>query len=156
VSTVIEIGGNEFRFCAAHTGMHVDGLEPLHGHTFMVVMRLAGDVNAAGMVSDFGRLKAGLRQAIAPLRGRTLVATEDADIGVQAGNGRVRFGDGHKHYDLPAGDVVLLPIVNTTTEAIAKYLLDQIAVDHDQGLAWAELTLAEAPGVAATVRRDLP
>jgi len=126
VSTVIEIGRGEFTFCAAHTGLHADGFEPLHGHTFVVTVRLAGEINPAGMVTDFGPVKAALREAITGLRRRTLVATRADGVMVDVGGGRVGFGYGDKHYDLPASDVALLPLVNTTTEAIAGYLLDQL------------------------------
>jgi len=156
VIAMIEVGRGEFTFCAAHTGLHADGFEPLHGHTFSVELRLAGQVDAAGMVTDFGPVKAALREAIKPLRRRTLVATRAAAAPVETGDDGVRFGFGGKRYELPAEDVALLPLVNTTTEAIAAYLLDQLdSVLRQPGVAWAELSVAEAPDVAATVRREL-
>ena len=157
MSAVLEIGRGEFGFCAAHTGLHADGFEPLHGHTFTVVLRLGGDLAAHGMVTDFGPVKAALREVIAPLRRRTLVATAVQDVTVQTRDGRVRFGHGDKFYDLPAGDVALLPTVNTTTEALAAYLLEQVigVIGQCVGVDWMELTLAEAPDVAAAVRLDL-
>lgn len=105
---------------------------------------------------DFGSVKAALRKAIAPLSRRTLVAARADGVPVIVHDGRVRFGHGDKHYDLPEGNVVLLPLPNTTTEAIAAHLLDQLDVAlHQPGLAWAELTLAEASDITATVRREL-
>jgi hypothetical protein len=84
-----------------------------------------------------------------------LVAAESEPLPAVAG-GRVRFGDSNRHYDLPETDVVLLPVGNTTTEAIANYLLDQVLAGLDPSpLTYAELTLAESPGVAATVRKQL-
>lgn len=154
MNALVEIGGGEFSFCAAHTGLHEDGFEPLHGHTFTVTLRLAGPVDARGMVADFGPLKAALRRAIAPLRRRTLIATAVSEAPVTVDGQRVRFGDVDKHYDLPAGDVALLPLANTTTEAIAEHLLSQVCVGV-AGLDWIELTLAEAPDVAVTIRRTL-
>jgi 6-pyruvoyl-tetrahydropterin synthase len=154
VSAVIEIGRGEF--CAAHTGLHAEGFEPLHGHTYSVVLRVGGEVDALGMVTDFGPVKAALRQAVAPLRRRTLVAAA-GDVQVDTCGGRVRFGRGGRWYDLPGADVALLPVVNTTTEAVAAYLLGQVetTLAGQPGLAWAQLRLAEAPGVAVAVRREL-
>lgn len=156
MTAVLEIGRGEFTFCAAHTGLHRGGFEPLHGHTFVVTVRVAGKIDTAGMVTDFGVVKTALRDAIAPLRRRTLVATQADGVEVQTTAGQVRFGHDGKYYDLPAGDVALLPLANTTTEALAAYLLDQL--DHvlpQPDLEWVELTLAEAPDVAATVRKAL-
>lgn len=153
MKATVDIGKGEFTFCGAHTGLHAGGYEPLHGHTFILSLKLYGTVDAAGMVTDFGPVKAALRTAIAPLRRRTLVATLAEDPPVTATGGRIRFGDPAKYYDLPAADVALLPLTNTTTEAIAGYLADQIALALSD-VEEVELTLSEAPDVSVTVRRS--
>jgi 6-pyruvoyl-tetrahydropterin synthase len=157
MTAVVEIGHGEFTFCAAHTGLHAGRFEPLHGHTYRLVLRLSGSMSDAGMVVDFGPVKTALRAVIAPLRGRTLLAAHAPGTALRRDDGRVCFGDREKHYELPAGDVTMLPLANTTTEELARYLLDQLT-SQLLGLAdvgWVELTLAEAPDVAAVVRRDL-
>ncbi|MGC4886630.1 6-pyruvoyl trahydropterin synthase family protein [Micromonospora sp. DT227] len=149
---MIVLSGGEFSFCAAHAGLHADGYEPLHGHTFLVTLRLAGEPDDNGMVTDFGPVKTTLRRVIAPLRRRTLVAGGAADLDLSVPE-QVRFGD----YILPARSVTVLPLVNTTTEAIAGHLLDQVLLHAPMpGLHRAELELSEAPDVAANVRRRLP
>lgn len=40
--------------------------------------------------------------------------------------GQVITGCGGKHYSLPAEDVALLPVANTTTEALAAHLLSKV------------------------------
>jgi 6-pyruvoyl-tetrahydropterin synthase len=155
MAPVIEVGHGEFGFCAAHTGRHPDGYEALHGHTFNVVVRLCGHLDEHAMVTDFGAVKAAVRAATTRLHRRTLVAAGSDPPPSVAGE-RVRFGAGTKHYDLPDADVVLLPVANTTTEAIADCLLEQVLDSLGPlSLTYAELTLAESPGVAATVRRQL-
>ncbi len=155
MSVVVEVGPGGFGFCAAHTGRHAGRFEPLHGHMFQVRLRVCGQPDQAGMVMDFATLKAALRQAVGPLRRRTLLAAADADPADP--DGLVRFGDAVKRYALPAADLMLLPVGNTTTEELAGYLLDRLApvLSAAAGLVWAELVLAEAPGVAARVRRSL-
>ncbi|WP_246835184.1 6-carboxytetrahydropterin synthase [Micromonospora sp. MH33] len=121
----------------------------MHGHTFVVTLRLAGEPDDNGMVTDFGPVKSTLRRVIAPLRRRTLVAGRAADVDLSV-PARVGFGD----YVLPARAVTVLPVANTTTEAIAGHLIDQVLLHAPMpGLRWAELELAEAPDVSATVRR---
>ena len=151
MTAVLALSGGEFSFCAAHAGLHDYGYEPLHGHTFVATLRLAGEPDDNGMVTDFGPVKQALRRAIAPLRRRTLVARRTADIDLSAPD-QVRFGD----YTLPTRAVVLLPVANTTTEAIAGHILDQVLLHAPlPSLHWAEVELAEAPDVSATVRRLL-
>jgi 6-pyruvoyl-tetrahydropterin synthase len=170
-AAMLEIGGGEFTFCAAHAEVHPYGLEPLHGHTYVTVLRLSGQPSGqpdrlarapqiprrGGMANDLGPIKAALRASIAPLRRRTLVPTRSPDLPVAVGNGRVRFGPDDQYYDLPAGAVQLLPIDTTTTEALAAYLLAQTTADLDlSNLDWVELSLCEAPGVTAIVRQEFP
>lgn len=63
---------------------------------------------------------------------------------------------GGKSYVLPADDIVVLPLANTTTEVIAGYLLDHV-LPHLQGerLTTAELEVSEAPDTSATARVDV-
>jgi 6-pyruvoyl-tetrahydropterin synthase len=161
-STSIAIGGGEFSFCAAHAGLHDGEFEPLHGHTFSVTLRLTGTPNPAGMVADFGPVKAALREAIAPLRRRTLLPHRAPGVRITEGRDTVHVASPGKLYVFPLTDVVLLPVPNTTTEELAGYLLDAVLT----GLAGArspetgrwsavELDLAEAPDVGATVRADI-
>ena len=156
MASQIEVGGGgTFGFCAAHSGRHPDGYEALHGHTFDVVVRLGGRLDEHRMVIDFGAVKAAVRSVTQRLHRRTLVAAWSRPRPTVI-DGRVRFGDNVKHYDLPEGDVVLLAVANTTTEAIADYVLEQILSGIDLApLTFVELTLTERPGVAATVRREL-
>jgi len=150
--TVVEVGGGEFRFAAAHAGLHGGLFEPLHGHTFVASLRLYGLRDpVSGMLVDFAALKAALRMAIGPVRRRTLMPAGGAGIRVHAAQGRVVIEDGRRRFDLPAEDVVLLPVTNTSTEEIAGWLLDRTlaALGEVSGLSRAELMLAEAPGTAA-------
>lgn len=161
-STSITIGGGEFSFCAAHTGLHDGEFEPLHGHTFSVTLRLTGTPGPAGMVADFGPVKTALREALAPLRRRTLVARDVPGVRVTLGRDTVHMASRTKLYVFPLADVALLPVPNTTTEELAGYLLDAVltglvsACSSETG-GWRslELELAEAPDVRATVRADI-
>jgi 6-pyruvoyl-tetrahydropterin synthase len=139
-------------FCAAHTGLHDGEFEPLHGHTFAVTLRLSGNLDNNGMLAEFQLVKKALAEAIAPLRRRTLMPAHSAHGPRVPQDGQVSIAYGTKRYSLPAQDVTLLPVVNTTTEALAAHLLTQVlpTVRSEPGVARAELTLAEAPDTAAT------
>jgi 6-pyruvoyltetrahydropterin/6-carboxytetrahydropterin synthase len=151
--TEITIGGDgTFMFCAAHAGLHDGQLEPLHGHSYIVTLRLRGDLDPAGMVCDFSAVKTALAAVIKPLRRCTLMPARLPGGQCQQRDGQVIIDCGGKHYSLPASDVVLLPVANTTTEAIAAWLLGQLMPGLEApGIQRAELVLAEAPDTRVTV-----
>jgi 6-pyruvoyl-tetrahydropterin synthase len=157
VTTTIEIGW-EAAFSAAHAGLHDGVFEPLHGHTFGVMLRLTGNADAAtGMLIDFHSVKKALRAVIEPLRRRTLMPAAGEHSSIRREGESVRIVGGGKRYVLPATDVLVLPVANTTTEQIADYLLGQVlsVLGEQPRLHAAELTVAEAPDTAATVSRVL-
>lgn len=148
----VEISGGDFRFSAAHTGLHDGRFETMHGHTYIPKLTLTGVPDASGMVIDFRVVRAALRKAIAPLRSRTLLAGAAGPATPVYDGKSVRFTDGTKTYVLPAADVVALPMSNTTTEQIAAYLLAQVApAVVDSGVRLAVLELSESPGTTVTV-----
>jgi 6-pyruvoyltetrahydropterin/6-carboxytetrahydropterin synthase len=150
---MIAIGGDgTFAFCAAHAGLHDGELEPLHGHTFTVTLRLYGDPDEAGMVCDFTAAKSALAAAIAPLKRRTLMPAALPGGRCDRDGSQVVIECGSRLYSLPADDVVLLPVVNTTTEQLAAWLLSQVLPALGQpGLRRAELVLSEAPDTSVAV-----
>ncbi|MGH3779349.1 MAG: 6-pyruvoyl trahydropterin synthase family protein [Pseudonocardiaceae bacterium] len=151
--STIEIGRGEFVFSAAHAGLHDGEFEPLHGHTFQVTLRLSGIPADDGILIDFGEVKAALREAIAPLRRRTMMPGRAPEVLITSENNTVALVAGRKRYVLPAEDVVVLPLVDTTTEAIAGYLLDRaLPYLHGYGLTTVELEVSEAPDTSATAR----
>ena len=151
--TVITVGGDgTFAFSAAHAGLHGGQFEPLHGHSFTVTLRLHGDLDQAGMVCDFSAVKETLATVIAPLRRRTLMPARPPGGSCEREGGQIVSECGAKHYSLPAGDVVLLPVTNTTTEAIAGWMLGQLVPRLDApGVQLAELVLAEASDTSVVV-----
>lgn len=153
--TTIEVGRGEFGFSAAHAGLHDGKFEPLHGHTFQVTLRLSGTPADDGMLIDFGEVKAALREAIAPLRRRTMMPGRSPEVLITSENNTLSIVAGSKRYILPAEDVVVLPLANTTTETIADYLLERaLPYLHGYGLNTVELEVSEAPGISATARFD--
>ncbi|MGH3830111.1 MAG: 6-pyruvoyl trahydropterin synthase family protein [Pseudonocardiaceae bacterium] len=153
--STVEVGRGEFGFSAAHAGLHDGEFEPLHGHTFQVTLRLSGIPADDGMLIEFSEVKTALREAIAPLRRRTMMPGRAPEVLITSENNSVSIVAGRKRYVLPAEDVVVLPLVNTTTETIADYLLERVLPYlHGYGLSTVELAVSEAPDTSATTRFD--
>jgi 6-pyruvoyl-tetrahydropterin synthase len=153
----IEIGGGPFVFSAAHAGLHNGEFEPLHGHTFSPTVILTGGMDETGMMTDFHDVKKALANVIAPLRRRTLMPAQLPGGSCVTEDGQVFIECGAKRYSLPKEDVALLSVANTTTEAIAAHLLDQLVpyVRDEPGVDLIELRLSEAPDTMATASVDL-
>lgn len=151
----VEIGGEDFRFCAAHTGLHDGRFESLHGHTYIPVLTLHGRLDGAGMVMDFRAIKTVLREVILPLRSRTLLAGEATEVSLVRDGDTIQMSCGRKSYSLPAEDVVVLPVGNTTTEELAGYMLKRIVPKLNGSVRRVELRLLESPGTAVAVTADL-
>jgi 6-pyruvoyl-tetrahydropterin synthase len=153
--STVEVGRGELGFSAAHAGLHNGEFESLHGHTFQVILRLSGIPADDGMLIEFGEVKAALREAIAPLRRRTMMPGRAPEVLITSENNILSIVAGRKQYVLPAEDVVVLPLVNTTTEALTGYLLERVLPYlHGYGLTTVELEVSEAPDTSATARFD--
>jgi 6-pyruvoyl-tetrahydropterin synthase len=154
--TTLEMARTEFGFYAAHLALYNGEVEPLHGHTFQVALRVSGEPNSSGMVAEFSEIKPAMRDAVAPLRRRTLVPGQAPELRITPKNDSLSIICGRKRYLLPAEDVTVLPLVNTTLEALAGYLLSQVLPQLQRpGLVAAELGISELPGTSATARADL-
>jgi 6-pyruvoyl-tetrahydropterin synthase len=154
--TTLEMARAEFGFYAAHIALYNGEVEPLHGHTFQVTLRVSGEPDLSGTVAEFSKIKPAMRDAVAPLRRRTLVPGQAPELRIIPKNDSLSIACGPKQYLLPAEDVTVLPVANTTLEALAGYLLSQVLPQlQGAGLVAAELELSELPGTSATVRADL-
>jgi 6-pyruvoyltetrahydropterin/6-carboxytetrahydropterin synthase len=154
--TTLEMARPEFGFYAAHITVYNGEAEPLHGHTFHVTLRTSGEPDASGMVGEFSKIKPAMQSAVARLRRRTLVPGYAPELQITQNNNSLSIIAGRKQYVLPIEDVTMLPLVNTTLEALAGYLLGQLLPQlHTTGLVAAELRIAELPGTSATARINL-
>jgi 6-pyruvoyltetrahydropterin/6-carboxytetrahydropterin synthase len=154
--TTLEMTRAEFGFYAAHIALYNGEVEPLHGHTFQVTLRVSGEPDTSGMVAEFSEIRPAMRDAVAPLRRRTLVPGQAPELQITPNNDSLSIACGRKRYLLPTEDVTVLPLVNTTLEALAGYLLSQVLPQLQRtGLVVAELEISELPGTSATSRADL-
>jgi 6-pyruvoyl-tetrahydropterin synthase len=64
--TTLEMARAEFDFYAAHIALYNGEVEPLHGHTFQVTLRVSREPDTSGMVAEFSELKPAMRDAVAP------------------------------------------------------------------------------------------
>ncbi len=170
----IRVARELFKFSCAHMTVFPGGRkERLHGHNY--AMEIALDLRDAsfGSMVDFGALKAAGRALAERLRERLLLAAENPYLEVDRDAWRdawrddgpdhppeIEFRLAGKRYVLPREDVLLLPIDNVSTEALAGYAARSLAEELEPVLpagavAGIEVTVEESPGQGASCYRAL-
>jgi len=149
-TATLELARSDLGFSAAHFGV-IDGrAERLHGHNYRVSLRVRGAVRKDGSVIDFSVLKQLLRAACAELDERMLVPGAAPDVSVDEDGDAVTVRHQDRRYVFPAADVRLLPIVNTTCECLAAYLLDVLRSGLGHWPVRLEVRVEEIPGQGAS------
>ena len=123
----IEVAKDYFNFASAHFLIFANGRrEPLHGHNYQVSVAMEGELDRAGVVLDFITFKPLVKQVCDALDHRTLIQTSSSAIQVRKNAQEVEILYKKQKLVLPRGDVILLPIANTSTELLAEYIARQI------------------------------
>lgn len=110
-------------FSAAHFITYGGNIcERLHGHNYRVTAEVHGPLDENEYVLDFLVLRDTLRAIVAELDHHMLLPTGHPRIQVAAGNRSVEVTFEDRRWVFPRSDCILLPVANTTTELLARYL----------------------------------
>lgn len=148
------------KFSSAHFIAYHGFREALHGHNYQVSVRVEGGLGADGYVLDFGLVKQAARRICERLDERVLLPADSDCLSFSRSGGQVAvtYEDGAA-FSFPESDVAVLPIVHTSAEELARYLLAQLRGElpdlERRGVRWVEVGVAEAPGQIAYCRQDL-
>lgn len=119
----VRVAGESLRFSAAHFITFAEGaVEPLHGHDYRVAAEIAAPLGPNGYVIDFLAVERALKEMIHDLDHRTLIPERHPEFRVDVRASEIEVALGTRRWVLPREDCVLLPIPNTTAEAIAGHL----------------------------------
>ena len=151
----VEVASEFLRFGAAHFIAFPGFREPLHGHNYQMSVRVDAALNPDGYVIDFCRVKDVAEALCRELTERTIVPERSDCMRVEADGATVRItteeGD---QFVFPRKDCALLPIVHSSAEEIAAYLLGRVREALQKELAGRNVRaiavgVAEAPGQVA-------
>jgi len=125
----IVLSKEDFKFSAAHFTLFPDGsAELLHGHNYRVRVEISGSgLNEEGLLVDLETFKKNLRSRCARLDSVTLLPAESRRLRWSQEEGAVEVHCGERVYRFPADDVLLLPLVNTSIELLARMLWEELA-----------------------------
>jgi 6-pyruvoyltetrahydropterin/6-carboxytetrahydropterin synthase len=158
----IQVSRAEHKFSCAHMTVFPGGRkERLHGHNYTVSVALdLGGIAFAELI-DFGAIKREVAGLCAEWRERTLVAERNPETSVRRAGGELEVVVCGQRYVLPESDALLLPLDNTTVEALsalwAELLATRLAgVLRNSVAVGLEVRIEESPGQGASTYVQLP
>lgn len=141
----IRVEKEHLKFSAAHFLIFADGsAERLHGHNYRVAVELEAASLAHGVVADFRLVKQCLGAILAPLDERFLVPDLHPSLTIARDGDEITLRLGRRRYVLPADEVHVLPIPNTSSECLAEHLAAELLAmlrERAPGTSWARLTV---------------
>jgi len=123
----VRISKDTLVFSAAHF-ITYDGstCEPLHGHNYRVSAEVFGPLDENRYVIDYIALRDVVQQIVDQLDHRVLLPTDHPSIRVVATASEVEARFEQRRWLFPRGDCILLPVANTTSELLARYIGRQL------------------------------
>ncbi|HEX3530620.1 MAG TPA: 6-carboxytetrahydropterin synthase [Thermoanaerobaculia bacterium] len=145
----IALAKEDFKFSAAHFTLFAGGgAELLHGHNYRVEVELGGaGLDEEGLLVDLDSFKKLLRSRCARLDSVTLLPAESRRLQWSRVEGAVEVRCGARVYRFPESDVLLLPLINTSIELLARLLWQELA-PHLAGsqVDWMAVSVQESAG----------
>ncbi len=128
---ILEIDGENsgIRFSACHFIPRHEKCSRLHGHTYILRLRLEGDIGKDGMVMDFVSLKKELRKFVDEFDHRTLLPGRSDEVILTVDDTSVDVVCGSKKYTFPKEDVAILEVPTTTAEEMTRMMVERLISD---------------------------
>ncbi len=130
-SSIIEIDGahSGIRFSACHFIPQHEKCSRLHGHGYIVHLRLEGEIGTNGMVMDFVTLKKKLKELAAGMDHMVLLPARSPQVKIRTEGESVYVDSCGKQYMFPQMDVVMLDVPTTTAEEMAKLMTERMIAE---------------------------
>lgn len=146
----VRVERNKLKFAAAHMATFGGEMEPLHGHNYAVSIEVTGALTDDAWVVDFSALKTLGKAICDDLDHKFLLQMNSRLIEIDEGQNNYKVRHGDRGFVFPRGDVLALPIDNTTAERIAEYFITRLKPAlTDRGatnLTTITVEIEEAPG----------
>ena len=125
----VRVRKTELVFSAAHF-ITFNGTicERLHGHNYRVTAEIFGPLDENEYVVDFIALRDTLREIVLELDHRMLLPTRHPQIRVAADDREVMVMFEDRRWVFPRGDCLLLDLVQTTAELLARHIGQELLV----------------------------
>lgn len=126
-SFTIRVEKEHLKFSAAHFLIFDDGTaERLHGHNYRVAVELEAASLEHGVLVDFRVVKDLLAAILAPLDERFLVPGRHPVLTWRCDGDEITVRYGRRRYVVPADEVAVLPLANTSSECLAEHIATEL------------------------------
>ena len=155
----VRVADDSLIFSAAHFIVLGDGsCESLHGHDYHAAVEVEGPLDDNLCVVDFCLLGRHTAEVLARLDHHTLLPDGSGAIQISAGTEQIEARCDGRCWQFPKDDCVLLPVANTTSEAIARHVANELLASLRASLppdalpTAIKIELTESPGRTASCR----
>lgn len=123
----VTVERNRLHFAAAHMATFRGTCEPLHGHNYMVIVEMEGDLTEDSWVWDFGELKRMTKAICDELDHKFLLQRSSTKLSIVERDDEWELSfPGRGRYVFPRADVAVLPVDNTTAERISEWFVGRL------------------------------
>jgi len=128
MSSYIYIDGwkSNIRFSSAHIIPEYEKCGRLHGHTYAIHVKISGEFDKNGIIMDFSQLKDILKKIADELDHKILIPEKSTSVKIEKESKSVKISVLEKNYVFPLDDCFFVPIISTTAENLASYILEKI------------------------------
>lgn len=156
---ILEIDGahSGIRFSACHFIPGHEKCSRLHGHSYIVRLRLEGEIGESGMIMDFVVLKRALKAISEEMDHKTLLPRSSENVKVTVSEKEVEAVTCGKRYIFPKEDVTILDIDTTTAEEMTRLMVQRVVemIDFPKNVHSVSIGLDEERGQTAWSMKEL-
>ena len=156
---ILEIDGDYsgIKFSACHFIPRHEKCSRLHGHSYILRLRLEGDIGDNGMVMDFVSLKKELRSYAVEFDHRTLLPGKSELVRLTETDDSIEAVCDGKRYVFPKMDVIILDVPTTTAEEMTKLMAERMVknVEFPKNVRSVSVGLDEERGQTAWYKVEL-
>ena len=122
----IRVSHPKMGFSSAHFVITSDEYEALHGHNYTVEVIIEGSLDEFGMLIDFRQVKKEVSRVCKSIDHKVLLPGISPHLSITEEDGQVVVRVVDRKYSFPVSDCIILPIIATTAELLAKFIHQEI------------------------------
>ena len=157
----VDVAKEQFTFSAAHFITFAgDICERIHGHNYAVKASVEGPLDENRYVVDFIALRDAVLKETLQLDHHVILPQDHADIKITSDERETTATFRDRRWVFPNEDCVMLPVINTTAEEIARVIaervIEQTKEKFGNALTWIEVAVDENNGQWGVCRMPWP
>ena len=157
----VDVTKEQFTFSAAHfITFNADICERIHGHNYGVRASVEGPLDENRYVVDFIALRDAVMVESLKMDHHVILPRDHAEIKITSDDKETTATFRDRRWVFPNEDCVILPVINTTAEEIARVIAEQVIeqtkAKFGNALSWIEVAVDENNGQWGVCRLPWP